>query len=288
MATATTTSALIVLKGEKPPSTPLEVINFVGFLQKDALELSKLLRSCQDPGSFYLDLSGQTKYFNGKSYLDAIRKIYRQRKAYLSQSADVRDQEKCPATSYTDSSSGSFVSNESSYISDSSFQEDDLVSTLDDETLDFVKEYTHAIAHRLIRTLSPFIGNEKVRQHISSLHADNDLSNSEMTLDELVCSSEEERDESPVGGFVDGSSMTLRYCEEEVLEYWDSETDGWASIAPREDCLVVNVGDVLRAASRDQFQSPLYRVRHAEAGRLRGAKMASRRVCVTHHLWPME
>lgn len=288
MATSITTSAMIVLKGEKPPSSPLEVINFIALLGKDALELSKLLRSCQDPGSFYLDLSGKTKYFDGNSYLNSLRALYRQYKTDRSETSDPRGRSHCTAASFTESSSGSFTSSQSSYYaSGSSFQEEDLVSTLDDETKHLVKEYTHAVAHRLIRTLSPFIGSEQVRKYIASMHGDSDPSYSEMRVDEFLCLPEEDHDESPVGGFVDGSSFTLRYCEEDLLEYWDSESDGWAGIEPRDNCLIVNVGDALRTASKNQFQSPLYRVRQSEGGHIRGSS-PSRRVCVTHHLWPMD
>jgi isopenicillin N synthase-like dioxygenase len=75
--------------------------------------------------------------------------------------------------------------------------------------------------------------------------------------------------------------MSLRYCEDRLIEYLDVETGAWVYIEPRRECLVVNVGDLLRAASKGQFQGPLHRVGHPMVG-------VGDRQCVTYHLWPAE
>ncbi|KAJ5433078.1 uncharacterized protein N7458_012234 [Penicillium daleae] len=280
MTTVSTVTTTIILESEKPHSSaPLETVKYADLLEKDALETSKLLRSCQSPGFFYLDISGTNSYFNGDAYLENIRSLSQQQEEYFSQPFHAKMKD------YLD------VSAEKGYryapdsetfdVPASSFHEEDIPSPLDALSIYFMMAHAHAIATTLIRSLSPFIGNEDVRKYVTSAHDENDVSLSGLRLENLLAEEKEKQGYYYSPGCTDGGSISLRYCDEAMIEYLDVETGGWACIEPRRNCLVVNVGDMLRAASQGQFQSPLHRVGHPLVG-------VQDRGCVTYHLWPAD
>lgn len=281
VSTVTTTLVLEadILEAEKPQSVPLETVKYTDLLEKDALETSKLLRSCQSPGFFYLDVSGTNSYFNGDTYLDNIRSLSQQQEEYfhLPFHAKMKDYLEFSAERGYRYSPDS----EAFEVPYSSFHKEDIPSSLDALSIYFMMAHTHAIATTLIRSLSPFIGNEDGRKHITSMHDENDVSRSGLRLENFQATEKEKQGYLHSPGSTDGGSISLRYCEEAMIEYLDVETMGWACIEPRRDCLIVNVGDLLRVASQGQFQGPLHRVPHPMVG-------VQDRRCVTYHLWPAD
>lgn len=282
MTTVSIVTTTIILEAEKPQSIPLETVKYTELLEKDALETSKLLRSCQSPGFFYLDVSGANAQFSGDFYLENIRSLSQQQENYFSLPfhTKMKDYLDSPAERGYRYSPDS----EAFDVPYSSFQEDAIPSPLDAGSIDFAMTYTHAIATTLIRSLSPFIGNEDVRKYVTSIHDEDDVSRSGMRLEnfrDFLAAEKEKREYSHSSGCTDGGSISLRYCEERIVEYLDVETGSWVYIEPRRDCLVVNVGDLLRAASKGQFQGPLHHVGHPTVG-------VRNRQCVTYHLWPAD
>ncbi|OOQ89378.1 hypothetical protein PEBR_27686 [Penicillium brasilianum] len=279
MTTVSTVTTTIILEAEKPQSVPLETVKYTDLLEKDALETSKLLRSCQSPGVFYLDISGCNAYFNGDAYLENIQFLSQQQEEYFSLPfhAKMKDYLNSPVEKGYQYSQDT----ETFDIPYSSFQEDDIPSPLDALSIYFMMAHTHAIATNLIRSLSPFIGNEDVRKYITSMHDENDISRSGMKLENLMAEEKEKSGYMHASGSTDGGSLSLRYCDEAMIEYLDVETGSWAYIEPRRNCLVVHVGDLLCAASKGQFRGPLHRVGHPLVG-------AEDRRCMTYHLWPTD
>jgi isopenicillin N synthase-like dioxygenase len=281
VSTVTTTIILEadILEAEKPQSVPLETVKYTDLLEKDALETSKPLRSCQSPGFFYLDVSGTNSYFNGEAYLDNVRSLSEQQEEYFSLPFHVKMKD------YLDfhAERGYRYSPDSEEfeVPYSSFHEEDIPAPLDALSIYFMMAHTHAVATTLIRSLSPFIGNEDVRKYVTSMHDENDVSRSGLRLENFQDMEREKQGYSHSSGCTDGGSISLRYCDEAMIEYLDVDTGGWVCIEPRRNCLVVNVGDLLRAASQGQFQGPLYRVGHPMVG------IQDRR-CVTYHLWPTD
>jgi isopenicillin N synthase-like dioxygenase len=280
---STVTTTLILeadtLEAEKPQPIPLETVKFTDLLEKDALETSKLLRSCQSPGFFYLDVSGTNSYFNGDAYLDNIRSLSQQQEEYFSLPFHTKMKDYLEFSAergyrYSPDS-------EAFDVPYSSFHEENIPSPLDALSIFFMMAHTHAIATTLIRSLSPLIGNEDGRKHITSMHDENDVSRSGLRLESFQDMEKEKQGYSYFAGCTDGGSISLRYCDETMIEYLDVETGGWAYIEPRRDCLIVNVGDLLRTASQGQFQGPLHRVGHPMVG-------VQDRRCVTYHLWPAD
>ena len=102
-----------------------------------------------------------------------------------------------------------------------------------------------------------------------------------MKLENFLAADKEKHVLVHSSGHTDGGSVSLRYCEDRMSEYLDVETGAWVYIEPRRDCLIVNVGDLLHAASRGQFQGPLHRVGQPMIG-------VGDRQCVTYHLWPAD
>ncbi|KAF3385161.1 Oxidoreductase vrtI [Penicillium rolfsii] len=281
VSTVTTTIFLEadILDAEKPQAVPLETVKYTDLLEKDALEISQLLRSCQSPGFFYLDVSGTSSYFNGDAYLDNIRSLSQQQEEYFSLPfhAKMKDYLEFSAERGYQYSPDS----ETFDVPFSSFHENDLPFPLDGLSIYYMLAHTHAIATTLIRSLSPFIGNEDGRKHITSMHDANDVSQSGLKLENFQDVEKARKGYSHSTGGTDGGSISLRYCEEAMIEYLDAETGGWAYIEPRRDCLIVNVGDLLCAASQGQFQGPLHRMGHPVVG------IQDRR-CLTYHLWPAD
>lgn len=277
----TTVSTTIILETEKPPqSIALETVKYTELVEKDALEVSTLLRSCQSPGFFYLDVSGASALVNGDLYLDNIRSLSQQQQEYFSLPfhSKMKDYLNFPVDKGYQYSPDS----ETFDVPYSSFRNDDIPSPLDAESLNLTMAYTHAIATTLIHRLSPFIGNEEVRKQIISLHDENDISRSGMRLENFPAMDKEKQIHAHSSGYTDGGSISLRYCEDRMIEYLDVETGAWVYIEPRKECLVVNVGDLLRALSKGQFQGPLHRVGHPMV-----VGVGDRR-CVTYHLWPAD
>ena len=280
MTTVSTVTTTIILEVEKPQqSIALETVKFTELVENDALEISTLLRSCQSPGFFYLDVSGASALFNGDAYLENIRSLSQQQQEYFSLPfhSKMKDYLNFPADKGYQYSPDS----ETFAVPYSSFREDDIPSPLGAESIDLTMTSTHAIATALIRSLSPFIGNEDVRKQIMSLHDENDISRSGMRFENFLATDKEKQIRAHSSGYTDGGSISLRYCEDRMIEYLDVETGAWVYIEPRRECLVVNVGDLLRAASKGQFQGPLHRVGHPMVG-------VGDRQCVTYHLWPAD
>ncbi|KAJ5160020.1 uncharacterized protein N7482_007024 [Penicillium canariense] len=277
MTTVSTLTTTIVLEGEKAQSVSLETVKYADILQQDALETSKLLRACQSPGFFYLDLSGVNAQFNGDAYLENIQLLHQQQEEYfhLPFHAKMKD--------YLESSAKKgyqyFPDCEAFEVPYNSSRADDIPSPLNPQSVCQVMAHTHAIAVTLIRCLSPFIGNEDIRKYVRSIHDDRDVSLSGMRLENILA--------AETGGCIhssgntDKGSMTLRHCDEVIIEYLDAETGRWVYIEPHQGCLIVNVADLLQTASHGLFQSPLHRVGHPMVG-------TQARRCLAYHLWPSD
>lgn len=217
MTTVSTVTTTIILEAEKSQSTPLETVKYTDLLEKDALETSKLLRSCQSPGFFYLDISGSNAYFNGDAYLENIQSLSQQQEEYFSLPfhAKMKDYINSPAEKGYQYSPDS----ETFDVPYSSFQEADIPSPLDALSIYFMMAHTHAIATNLIRSLSPFIGNEDVRKYVTSMHDENDISRSAMRLENFMAEEQEKLGYIHGPGCTDGGSLSLRYCDEAMIEY---------------------------------------------------------------------
>jgi isopenicillin N synthase-like dioxygenase len=58
----------------------------------------------------------------------------------------------------------------------------------------------------------------------------------------------------------DVGSLTLLFCTEPGLQFFDPSTDEWAFVEPKEGHAIVNVGDSLRFLSGSRLKSCLHRV----------------------------
>ncbi|PGH16567.1 hypothetical protein AJ79_01673 [Helicocarpus griseus UAMH5409] len=253
-------------EGKQVPICDLETVNYSRLLSQEPEEIDKLLRCCQSPGFFYLDLQdidGRRILEDREKLLEAMRRFFeRPIEQKLAASHEQQNHGYEPVGNHAGVSENVKDGYEILYMAR------DKLRSASPDIPDFLKDDqklfeafiggSNTITKTMLSCLSTAMGL-KGTDRFETFHRNEHKSNSTLVMFHYI-------PKDPNGKCMghqkhtDIGSLTLLFSDQYGLQVMRPGTEHWEFVAPKAGHGVINVGDSLRFASGHIMESCIHQV----------------------------
>jgi len=245
---------------ERVDIAPLETIDFARLAAKEPAEVTKLLKSSQSPGIFYLDLRGDAT----RQLLADLQSVLGLTEKYFDQPDDLKmkDYRASQDRGYKPGEDESFE-----IARDEMTQKTPLLPSIFHDHVELLDRFislSHYITHTIM--LSCLSDALKLNDDVRFERSHRDGQPSDTALKLIYEPTQNDLADVVENKHTDFGTLTLLFGEQWGLHVEIPETKKWAFVEPRDGHAVINVADSLQSLSGKQLHSCLHRITQPVGG----------------------